>query len=182
MPGPGDLYALCSEYLGACQEAVRDYGGGGEVPRSFVCAGPPAFDDAPQLTVHAGGPRIGDTLPLQPPLAPLQRVHTTGMVHLVTMTATIIRESPVPTTEGQYQVAPSPQSLQAVAEATLSDVWSIWNHVLNEIRLERLFPSKGGGRREFTFEPAVPLNTAGGVSGWQIPATVQIDGYKEQRP
>ena len=48
--------------------------------------------------------------------------------------------------------------LDAAAQKTIADVWSIWNHVRNEYRKGLLFPPFP--ERELFFDPAVAITTA----------------------
>lgn len=173
--GPGDLYLLAKEYLDACADAVAS-GVGGPIPRAFVSPGLPAWDCCPQLSVHAGGPAIADTFPLQPPLQPGHRSDNGETLHLVNLTATVLRC--VPTLGEDATLMPEPGDLDAAAAEMLGDVWAIWNHVRRLYREDLLFANPyGGGRRELFFDPAVSLMPQGGCCGWQIQIRVQLGGY-----
>lgn len=173
-----DLYDLCKEYLGACVEAVA-LSPGGPIDRAFVAPGNPAWDCCPQLTVHAGGPAIADTAPLSPPLQPGHRIADVGAVHLVTMTATVIRCSPGVGENGEL---PTAAELDATSQETLGDLWSIWNHVATLKREGLIFAAPDGNAktREMFFDPAVALGTQGGCSGWQVQIRVQLGGYRSE--
>lgn len=172
--GPDDLYLLCDELLEAASIAVT-LGRGGPVGRAFVSASPPAFDcvNGGQLTVHAGGPLIADTMPLQPPLQPAHRVQMEMQVNLVQVTVTIIRCASMP--QGQNQRLPEAILLAEVAAITMADCWSIWNYVATHKRNDTLFPPK---EREIFFDPAYVVNTQGGAAGWQIPFRIQLNGFR----
>lgn len=174
--GATSLYDLCEEYLDACEAAVA-LGPGGAIPRAFVAPGPPAWDCCPQLTVHAGGPAEGDTAPLSPPLQTGHRPEV-GIVNLIGMTATVIRC--VPTLQEGSTALPSPASIDAAAQQTLSDIWTIWNHLLTLKRDGLIFAGTDGDphQREMFLDPAVALNSAGGCAGWQLPIRVQLGGYR----
>lgn len=170
-----DLYDLCREFLDACKEAT-DLTSGPSIERVYVSPGAPPWD-CTQLTVHAGGPVVADTIPLQPALQPDHRIRETGRVLLIGMTATVIRCCvPVPTERGQNILFPAPADIEAVAAWTLEDVWAIWNHLRTQFKAGTLFPSPSG-TREFMFDAAFPLLTEGGCAGWQIPVRVQLGGY-----
>lgn len=175
MSGPSDLFDLCAEYLEACKAGVASTPGGA-IDRAYVAPGPPAWDCCPQLTVHAGGPQEADTLPLQPPLGPGERPDVQGSVHLVNMTATVLRCVPEPEDQGQTVILPSAAALQAAAENTLADVWAIWATVRGLFRAGVLFASDAG-RRELFFDPAVPVRPAGGCAGWELQIRVALGGY-----
>lgn len=171
--GPTDLYALALEYLQACQDALSA-SPGGPVGYAYVAPGPPAWD-CEQLTVYVGGPVVGDTLPLQPPLQPSHRIAQTGEMLMVQMVATVLRCAPV-TPDG----SPAPSSeWDATSQVTLGDVWAIWNGLRHAYLAETLFPPvhAGGSKREFRFDPAVPIAISGGLAGWQVPVTVNLPGY-----
>lgn len=169
----GDLFSLCTEYLEACAAAIIDTPGG-PIARAYVSPGVPPFDCVPQLTVHAGGPMIGDTMPLQPPLQPGHRVQQTGTLNLVSMTATVIRCVPTMDEEAGTVYWPEPGALEAAAAETTADVWAIWSYLKTRKRAETLFAPK---TREFFLDPAVAVPLGGGAGGWQIQIRVQLDGY-----
>lgn len=169
--GPDDLYLLCEELLDAAASAVA-LARGGAIDRTFVSAGSPAFDCINQLTVHAGGPVIGDTLPLQPPLQPMHRIEMGMQVNLVQMTVTVIRCAAA--VSGQSNVLPSKLALGHVAAITMADVWAIWNWISTHKRAQTLF---GPSRREVALDPAYAIQTQGGAAGWQVPVRVQLDGF-----
>lgn len=180
MAGPGDLHELCADYLAACEEAVAT-GAGGAVQRAFVSPGPPAWD-CEQLTVHAGGPMQADTLPLQPPLGPGHRAVEVGAIHLVNLTATVVRCIKLGADRRGQTMAPSPTDMDAGAQRTLGDVWSIWNVVRAKHRDGLLFVGPDGERRELFFDPAVAFQIEGSMAGWQVPIRVALDGYAYAEP
>ncbi len=148
---------------------------GGPIDRCYVAPGVPAWDCCEQLTVHVGGPAIGDTAPLLPPLQPGHRVQQTGTVNLVTVTATVLRPSPVPTQYEGGLEAPDVSDLEEAARATCGDVWTIWQHLKTLKRNGTLFAPD---TREMYFDPAVSLTTQGGCSGWGMQFRVQLDGFR----
>lgn len=170
MGGPGDLQALAEEYLEACVVALSDTPGGAP-SFAFVSPGPPSWDCCPMLTVHVGGPVEGDTLPLQPQLGPSHRVARGIEVHLVLLTATILRCDPTISEEG---ILPDPAAMTETAAQTNADVWAIWQYVRRAKYLNVLWGPK---EREFRFEPAIPQKQQGGCCGWEIPVVVQLNGY-----
>jgi len=171
----GDLFAAAQTLLAAAAAALED-APAGPIDRMLVSQSAPVFDCAPQLSVHAGGPSIADTYPLQPPLQPMQRIVSTGLVDLVLMTITVTRCVSKLGDDGQTITLPTPQAMTDDAEACYGDLWAIWNHLIKEHREGNLFQS-ASKRREFTLEPAQPLNNGGGVGGWEIPVRFQIPGY-----
>jgi hypothetical protein len=176
MSGPSDLFDAAQELLSACAEALTTTSGGG-IAIQIISPGLPSFDCAPALYVHAGGPSVGGTYPLQPPLQPMQRM-VYQMVDLVQYTVTVIRCIPVIGQTQQSIALPQAAAITAASEPIYEDVWAIWNHCKNLHRAGLLFQS-ASGRREFEFQPAIPLRTSGGVAGWEIPMTVQLGGYNE---
>lgn len=181
--GPGDLYAAAQELLAACVVALEDSPGGPIMDASTaIWPGLPSYDCVPALYVHAGGPSVADTYPLQPPLQPAQRMVTTGMVLLAQFTITVLRCVPVLEQDGQTIALPSPAELGAAAEEVYGDLWAIWNYLIFAHRpvsqggLGTLFQTPSG-RREFQFDPAIPVPTSGGAGGWEVPVRVQLGGY-----
>ena len=179
-----DLFDLCHELLEACSEALA-FTPGGTIDRVYVSPGSPPWD-CTQLTVYAGGPVVGDTAPLQPPLQPGHRVDDVGQVNLITLVATVIRCCvPMPTTDNQDVWFPPADEIEAVARQTLADVWAIWNHVATRKRNGTLFawPDRPNHQtRECFFDPAFPVNTSGGCAGWQMQFRVQLSGYDTSTP
>ena len=171
----GDLYAAAEELLAAAALSLQD-APGGTISYQAVWPGMPAYDCAPALFVHAGGPRYGDTIPLSPPLQPYQRQVTTGVVNLIELTITVLRCVPTLEQAGQTIALPSPAAVSAAAEQTMGDVWAIWNGLKNQHRAGTLF-QRPSGRREFGFNPAVAVRTSGGVGGWEIPCVLELGGY-----
>lgn len=173
----GDLWAAAQELMAAAVDCLATDSIAGAPPYQAIWQGLPAFDFAPALHVHCGGPSIPDTYPLQPPLQPSQRTVTTGLVDMVVMTVTIIREVPVPIQQGGQTVTmPFPQDINATTEICYADLWSIWNGLIGRHRAGTLFQSPSG-RREFRLDPAVMLKTSGGFGGWEIPVVFALPGY-----
>lgn len=169
------LAVLCQEYLDACVAALAQTVDGAPT-RAFVSPGPPSWDCCPQLSVHAGGPVVADTAPLQPQLAPMHRTADGVMVDVILMTATVLR---CDATMDAPELMPDPASITAVAAQTNSDVWAIWNYIANAKRLLVLWPPK---EREFAFDPAIAQKQEGGCCGWEIPIRVQLSGYRIDIP
>ncbi len=167
----GDLYAAAVELLEATEVALA----ANPVDRVFVSPALPALDCCPQLTVHVGGASEGDTAPLQPPLQPGHRTYAGDLVNVVQLTITIVRCTPGPDNSGN---PPPAAEIQASAQESIDDLWAIWNYLRTEHRAGNLFTAPAGpGSREFFFDPAFPLNIAGGCCGWQIPFRVSLGGY-----
>lgn len=172
MAGSGDLQALAEEFLAACVTALGDTPGG--VPE-FRCVSPgaPSWDCADgMLTVHIGGPTEADTFPLQPQLAPAHRIARGIEVHMILMTATVLRCDAQIDEEGNL---PSNEEITAVARITNADVWGIWNYIKRAKYLNLLWGPK---EREVSFLPAISQKQEGGLCGWEIPIAIQLDGYK----
>lgn len=173
----GDLWAAAVELIDAAADCLATDSINGAPAYQAIWQGLPPFDFAPSLHVHAGGPSVADTYPLQPPLQPWQRTVTTGYVSLVMLTITIVREVPVPIqTGGQTVTMPFPQDVNATTEICYADLWSIWNGLIRKHREGTLFASPSG-RREFRLEAAVSLKTSGGFGGWEIPVSFNLPGY-----
>lgn len=173
--GPSDLYEAGLEYLNACSAALETTDAGA-ITYQVLWQGLPPYDCVPALFVHAGGPSVGDTYPLQPPLQPMQRLVTTGEVILIQFTATVLRCAPTLLQHGQTVRLPDPATTMAAAKESMDDVWAIWNYCKTAHRDGSLFQS-ASGRREFMFQPATPIRTSGGAQGWEIPISVQLGGY-----
>lgn len=173
--GPDDLYQAAVELLTACATALED-SPGGPIQAQAIWPGPPAYDCVPALYVHAGSNSVGDTYPLQPPLQPMQRIQTTGFVDLVAFTITVLRCVPVLRGSGQTLALPLVAEINKSARDCYGDLWSIWNYLKNQHREGLLFQN-ASGRREFMFDPAIPVRTSGGAGGWEITVRVQLGGY-----
>lgn len=175
MPGPNDLYDLCAEWLAVCEAAVATTEAGA-IENTFVSPGPPVWD-CEQLTVHAGAAGEADTAPLSPPLVAGQRDRVQGAVHLVDLTATVLRCGAVPDDSGNISI----EELDATARKTNADVWAIWNVTRSRHKDGSLFPSPGA-TRELIFQPAISVAAEGGVYGWVVQARVALGGYFEEAP
>ncbi len=175
MAAAGDLYEAATELLAACATALLD-SPGGPIDYQVISQGLPAFDCAPALFVSVGGPAVGTTYPLQPPLEELQRIVTTGQVNIVTWQVTVLRCITVIEEEGQNVMLPDPAQLSEDARICYGDLWAIWNGVKNQHRLGTLF-QRPSGRREFGIDPAAAVRTAGGFGGWIIQVRAELDGY-----
>jgi len=170
MAGPTDLFNLAAEWLAVCTAAVAS-APGGPISYSFVSPGSPPLD-CPMIVVWAGGPVEAATQPLTPPLSPGFRADKYDSYDLVNLLCCVVRCSPVGDDRGN---APSAAEYEAAAQATMGDVWAIWNWTRQRKREGALFPSTHD--RELFLEPAYPLPIQGGLAGWQIPIRVQLDGY-----
>jgi hypothetical protein len=170
-----DLADLADTFLAACARAVA-LSPGGSIEYQAVWPGPPAFDCAPSILVNVGGPVVSDTYPLQPPLQPMQRIVTTGIVNQIALTATVLRCVTVIEQAGQVAVFPAPSKITTDAHTTLGDLWAVWNYLVHQHRNGSLFQTPSG-RREFALDPAVAVRNQGGFGGWQIPIRVQLGGY-----
>lgn len=181
MPGAGDLYAAAVELLSATATALEGTPAG-PIGYQAVWPGLPAYDCVPALYVHAGGTSIGNTLPLQPTLQPMQREVVTGVVRLISFTITVLRCAPSIEENGQNILMPSAAEVSQAAADTYGDVWAIWNYLAYAHRpvadggLGTLFQTPSG-RREFEFRDAIPIVSSGGAAGWEIPIGVQLGGY-----
>lgn len=177
MAGPGDLYALAVEFLGACSAALDD-APGGPIAYNAISPGPPAYDCAPAVYIHLGGPSVADTLPFSPSLQPTHRIGVQGMVDMIQMTCTVLRCVPTIEGPGQGQTIklPPATAISAAAAEVYGDLWAIWNYLKNAYRAGLLFQSPSGNR-EFIFFPAVPVKAQGGVAGWEMSVGVQLGGY-----
>lgn len=167
-----DLFGICAEWLAVCEAAVAT-APGGAIARAYVSPGPPVLDCAPQLTVHPGGPAEADTFPLQPSLGPAHRDQVSGSVHMIALTAIVVRC--VPTLENDGGL-PTIASMEAAANEIHGDLWAIWNFTRDRRQDGSLFASPSN-RRELFFDAAFPLVPSGGLGGWQIPIRVQLGGY-----
>lgn len=177
MPGPGDLYAAAQALLAAAVTGVEQNTLAAVPSYQAIWLGLPSFDCPEAIHVYCGGSAFGDTYPLQPPLQPMERIVTTGLVPLVQMTICVTRCVPVPQgTTGQSQRLPTPASISAAAAIGYADLWAVWHELIQQHRNGTLFqsPSK---RTEFILDPAFPVKTSGGVGGWDIPVRFHLPGY-----
>lgn len=170
MPGSGDLYAAALHLLDHANQALATTPGGA-IPRAFVTTCNPAFDCAPQLTVHAAQIREADTSPGPgASLDPFARAQM-GTVFLATLVTTILRC--VPTHLGDRP--PSPAQITAASVTTYADAWAVWEWFHHRHRIGVLF--QGMPCRPVAIGAATCINDQGGTGGWQVPLEVQIDGY-----
>lgn len=166
---PGDLYALCEEYLDAAIEAldtVPDYipSLDGAPTRAFVAPGRPAADCCPQLTVHTVQvfeDQLGAFVP--------GRSAMTTRQNQVTLALTLFRcaETDKP--------MPAQSELIAAAMQVNADGWALWNHLFNMLRDGTLFSLCS----EVKWGVLSALPPEGGCVGWFWPVEIALDGYEE---
>jgi hypothetical protein len=164
-----DLYDAAHEFFNVCLAALADTRGG-QPECAYIAEGPPAWDSCPCLICWVGGPAVGDTFPLQPALAPMHRF-AVGQVNVVSFTALSLRCAAELSEGGGL---PTPAEHETAAAQVADDMWAMWNHLLSAKRHGTLFPPK---EREFSLEPTVAVNPAGGAAGAQMTVRVQLDGY-----
>lgn len=164
------IYDALHDVFDVAKEALATTVGG--LPEcAYVAPGTPAWDACPCLIVYSGGPSVGDTFPLQPALASLHRIATTGMVNLVTLNVLSLRCAPLIDDNG---ILPTPADQDAAAKEVYSDVWALWNWFAAKKRDLTLFPPK---EREFSLDPGILVNPQGGAAGSIISIRTQLDGY-----
>ncbi len=166
-----DLQMLAQQYLDACVAALESVGGAPDV--RFISPGPPSWDCPNMLSVHIGGPVVADTLPLQPQLAYTHRIAIGIEVKMILMTATILRCDAQIENDGDL---PSDAEITEVAAQTNADVWAIWSYLTTAKHAGLLWAPKR--EREMALLPAIPQKQEGGACGWEIPITVQLNGYR----
>lgn len=177
MPDAGDLFLVAQTLLTACEQILAADSPGGPVAFSAVWQGLPSFDcEQDSLYVDLGGPAVGNTYPLQPPLEELQRIVTTGQVNIITFHITVLRCISVLENDGQTLMLPSAAQITEDSRICYGDLWALWNGLKNRHRLGTLFQTLSG-RREFGFDPAAAVRTSGGVGGWLIQIRVEVPGY-----
>lgn len=170
MPGVDLLHEAALEYLDACAAALDELVPDGAPGLRYVSHGLPAIDCCPMLTVHVGNVLDASTHVGTGVLGPLHRIATTGVVNLVTMTATLVRCSPG-TNNGD---AASAAVQTAFAAKTNADLWAIRNWVPARVRDANLF---GGNCRDVAFQTAAAVNVAGLCAGWLIPLQLNVDAF-----
>lgn len=164
--GPEDLYALASEYLDACIEAldtVPDSAPGftGSPARTFISHGAPAFDCCDQLAVQVRSVFSDNPQPLK----------NSMRENIVTLVAWSTRC--VPTIDSAGNI-PTEVELSASSEQLYADGWALWNHIFNLIRAEQLFTLCG----QVIWDGLVAVNPQGGCAGWTLTVRVSTDGYE----
>lgn len=171
--GPDDVYNAAIDLLAAANEACLQ-ALGGAFERAYISPGAPIVD-CEQLTVHANGIGLGQTLPLQPPLQPFLREGANRAVRIVSYVITTARCVPVVGNVGPK--LPDPANMSSAAAILNSDLWAIWNHLAYLQRTNQLFPQNT--TRVMNFNSAVPLQTAGGFGGWTVNLDLELPGYSE---
>lgn len=165
-----DLFTALTNFFDVCYAALADTKGG-QPACAYVSEGPPAWDSCPCLIAWTGAPAVGDTFPLQPALAPMHRIQLERQVNIVTFTAVVLRCQPILGDNGEL---PQPAEHAAVTEEINDDMWAMWNWLREAKRQEILFPPK---IREFSLEPGIAYNPAGGAAGSAITIRTELDGY-----
>lgn len=175
IPGPGaaDYYNLASRLLEVSADALDTLsalGLDGCPGRAYVAPGIPAFD-CEQLTVYAVALAEEITSPLSPNTATGQR-HKFGRINLVSFTVSIAREC-VEVTDNN--VPPSAEQEDLAARQVLCDARVLWESIYWRAKTNTLFGGDRCSIRKMT--ASHPEDPSGGIGGWQIQLTVEIDGY-----
>jgi hypothetical protein len=167
--GPGDLHALCEDYLQACVEALDTIPGSpgvasgsvGAPTRQFVTYGTPAAD-CDQITVHSVPLAVGSNAPINA---------ATIRVNHVTLVATVFRCGPVWEDADQM---PSEEDQEALAGQINADRWALWNYPWNKWRAGLLFEECG----DVLGWQLNQLPPSGGMVGTTLSVTVSLQGYE----
>lgn len=172
--GPGDLYALASEYLSACVEALDTIPTfeptlAGAPERAFISPGLPVWDCCEQLTVHVDG-----VLEDVNSLSGSGRHAALGRLNIVTFITTVTRCIPV-VGGTQLEALPEIEDLSSAAEQIHADGWALWNHIYNMVRAGELFALCD----EVFYEGLRAATPMGGCGGWTMTVRAQLDGYEE---
>jgi hypothetical protein len=173
--GPEDLHDLCEEFLAACVESLNTVpvfapSLEGAPDRAFVCAGQPAADCCPQLTVHAEF--VGE-LPTEPQGLPAgKRFHRINQVGLV---MTLFRCQPTGSETKLGYEPPNIIQLAAAGQQVNADGWALWNHLFNMRNASLLFTRCQG----VFWQQLRALIPSGGCAGWTLGVLVNYDGYQE---
>lgn len=101
-----------------------------------------------------------------------QRYRTGPRVNLVTMNVTSGRC----TDTGTTKQPPTGGQQTLDAQVHVEDGLALWNHIGNEIASGDLL---GGTCKQVALGTLTAYTPQGGVAGWNLPVTVQIDGYPE---
>lgn len=171
-PGPVDYYNAASRLLEVAADALDtlvDVGLRGCPPRAYVSPGLPAFD-CEQLTVYGASLSEEITSPLSPNTATGQR-HKFGRISLVTFTTTVARCLIVQDTN----VPPDPISEDLDARQLLSDARVIWQTFYWHAKQGTLLGEDRCSIRKS--QASHPTDPSGGIGGWNIVFTLEIDGY-----
>lgn len=167
-PGAADFYNAASRLLETAAEALDTLATIGLTPcpdRAYVSPGLPAFD-CEQLTVHA-------TLLAEESTSPVaggQR-HKFGRVTLVTFTTSIARCLVVQADN----VPPDPLQEDIASRQILADARVIWETYYWHDRQNTLLGDDRCSIRKMN--ASQPVDPSGGIAGWLINMTVEIDGY-----
>jgi hypothetical protein len=99
----------------------------------------------------------------------------TGRVNFVTMTVMVARCIPVAAENKSGRVfAPTVEALAAASEQTDADAWVLWcglNAARRDARIADVCDA-------VAFGDGTALTPSGGFGGWQIPISVQLQGYR----
>lgn len=171
------VWDTAQEFLSAAVDSLDTLPGEaafllGAPARQYVATGTPVID-CEQVSVWVAFLDEAPTTPDTPMLQPGQRGNL-GRVNVVTMNVMVARCIPVGGTQRSGRVvAPAVDDLNNATEQTLADAWVLWCG-LNAARKQGRF---GDVCSAVIIERATPLNPGGGFGGWQLPITVQLDGY-----
>lgn len=173
--GPAAYYNAASRLLEVAAEALDTLtavGLDGCPDRAYVSPGLPAFD-CEQLTVYASALSEEITSPLNPNTATGQR-HKFGRISLVSFTTSIARCLPL--TDGN--VPPDPILEDVASRQLLADARVIWEEYYWRSKRGTLLGDDLCSIRRMNASHVV--DPSGGMGGWNIQVTLEIDGYNPQ--
>lgn len=166
-----DINDVVAAFLVAAVEAL-ELTDVGAPSRLYTNSGRPAMDCCGQCVVWSQF--LGDADTLNPPggLGPSVRQKKVGAVPVLTVFVQATRCAPVPKTEGSKITLPSPAALAETSRMTNQDIWALWNHINEELRVGALSKICKGAWRD----GATSVEGQGGCVGWELVYRYPIEG------
>lgn len=168
------LYGIAAELL-AKSAAILAGTPAGAIGTKFVCHGPPAYDCPNQLTVHAGPITYGpERQGAEGSVIFDPKMHVVIIVPLTVTALRCVRTAAMP--QGGTAISGAVASaIDADAQVVYADGWSLFCGLRNAQMNGTLFA--GWPCRPFEVTDALPISPDGGVLGWAITVTIQLDGF-----
>lgn len=175
MPSNQDsLYAAATSLLGAAATVLAGTPAGAPATQ-YVAHGPPVYDCADSLIVHAGTLQYGDFR--RGATDAMMRDPRMGVVPMVPLTIVVLRcvnRQAMPQGAVGMRNAQAAK-IQADAEIVYRDGWSLFNGIHKLNRAQALFA--GYPCRVFEIDGVLPVSPEGGVLGWTMDVHVMLDGF-----
>lgn len=171
-----DLWETASQLLDFCTVALDEGTDAGAPERRFVSVGFPPVD-CPTLAVFVFPVAPGPFAPTTSPGDVFRQAHPYPVLDMVTMQVQVWRCWP--STPGYATPkAPKPADYDFASRTLYTDAWQLYNAIREGFKQGLL----GGPCKLERVDQAQPLQPNGGLGGFGVLVTVQLDGHDPLLP